>query len=91
MLAVNGADDPDGNPANLQDRVNELMVRVDGHHVCTVCEKTYKAKQSLIFHVEGTHMRLRLPCPNSGCERTFPTREAREKHVKKCHASKKAT
>lgn len=93
-----------GNPPDLADLVNAQVARVqcrggDGDtggrrrrsaFACKVCGKYYRGKSNLLFHVERSHMLLRLPCP-VGCGALLTSRENVGKHARKCDGVPKSS
>ena len=79
------------NRTSLEEHV--IMVH-EGEGQCPECGKVLSSKAALIYHIETAHKEKdtnmeeeeeHLMCLVSNCERTFPSKYTRDKHVREFH------
>ena len=66
---------------DLDEKVQEFIMKVDGLWTCKICGKENKSKQKVSDHVEFHHMKLSIPCQK--CGKVFKGRDALRKHCTK--------
>ena len=52
-------------------------------HQCYICGKSYKWSENLNYHMDYTHLKKTLQCPQ--CEKSFSTKQTVARHIKVVH------
>ena len=60
----------------------------DKHHMCLVCQKSFKLKTTLTNHAQ-VHSEDRMHCSHPGCDKTFKHRQNQLEHIKWGHRDAK--
>ena len=56
----------------------------DKHHVCLVCQKSFKLKSTLMNHAQ-VHSQDHMHCSHPGCDKTYKHRQNQLEHIKWGH------
>ena len=54
---------------------------------CTVCEKTFIRKETLVCHINSIHLEIKHKC--SLCEKEFSTKNSLKRHINDVHEEKR--
>ena len=71
---------------DMNNRVDKLIGKVDGMWKCNVCEKSFKSKTKLRYHIEIHIPELKYNC--TFCDKQLNSKNSHEDHIRRKHKNK---